>query len=177
MVTELHADGCATFADGRREGPVDVVVYCTGYRCGTYGSACMQYTSTIDAERKRVSGTLLARPPHATAQCARLPGRVASANLQHGTCTVPCLALSHTAPLPPFAPYPAATRSPSSAALHVSWCATRTTTCTRCGRWGEVTHTRQNGESPFAVSLCALVGREAVADTDLGHMARIQMRL
>ncbi|GLI64600.1 hypothetical protein VaNZ11_007907 [Volvox africanus] len=32
MVSELHADGSATFTDGRREGPIDAVIYCTGYR-------------------------------------------------------------------------------------------------------------------------------------------------
>ncbi|GLC56964.1 hypothetical protein PLESTB_001168300 [Pleodorina starrii] len=32
MVSELHTDGSATFADGRVEGPIDAVIYCTGYR-------------------------------------------------------------------------------------------------------------------------------------------------
>ncbi|GIL73465.1 hypothetical protein Vretifemale_3589 [Volvox reticuliferus] len=32
MVSELHEDGSATFMDGRREGPIDAVIYCTGYR-------------------------------------------------------------------------------------------------------------------------------------------------
>lgn len=32
MLTELHADGSASFAGGQRIGGIDAVIYCTGYR-------------------------------------------------------------------------------------------------------------------------------------------------
>ncbi|KAG2443029.1 hypothetical protein HYH02_009444 [Chlamydomonas schloesseri] len=32
MVSELHADGSVTFEGGRREGPIDAIIWCTGYK-------------------------------------------------------------------------------------------------------------------------------------------------
>eukprot|EP00198_Chlamydomonas_reinhardtii_P014012 XP_001703349.1 flavin-containing monooxygenase [Chlamydomonas reinhardtii] len=32
MVTELHSDGFASFEGGQREGPIDAVIWCTGYK-------------------------------------------------------------------------------------------------------------------------------------------------
>lgn len=32
MLTQLHADGSASFSDGRRVDRVDSVIYCTGYK-------------------------------------------------------------------------------------------------------------------------------------------------
>ncbi len=96
MVTQLHADGCATFADGRREGPVDVIVYCTGYRCELAAHA--RRTSL----QHMLNATSVARPSQAngTARCARPRGKHKPA------AWYPRSPLPHTASLPPSSRIP-----------------------------------------------------------------------